>query len=154
MKLNVAILRTSFELVLEREPSLSHRFYDNLFARYPQAQAMFHRRPRETQERMLSEALGAVLDHLEDAPWLAHQLGAMGAKHVEYGVTPEMYDWVGDALLATLAQAAGPEWNDELAHEWAAAYGAITSLMLAGADAFTMGETPKPLLQAPAAAAE
>src|SRR5690242_12287273 len=105
MGLNVTLLRTSFELVLEREPNLTHHFYDILFARHPQAQAMFHRRPRETQEKMLAEALTAVIDHLEDAPWLSHQLGAIGAKHVEYGVTREMYGWVGEALLATLAQA-------------------------------------------------
>jgi hypothetical protein len=28
-----------------------------------------------------------VLDHLEDAPWLTDTLGALGAKHVGYGVT-------------------------------------------------------------------
>ena len=39
---------------------------------------MFHRSPRATQERMLADALIAVVDHLEDAPWLAEKLGALG----------------------------------------------------------------------------
>ncbi|APR81799.1 flavohemoprotein [Minicystis rosea] len=127
------MLRTSFDLILEREPNLTSRFYDNLFSRYPQAKPMFHRSPRATQEKMLAGALVSVLDHLEDAPWLVETLGAMGIKHVEYGVTPEMYPWVGDALVATLAEVAGADWSEELAREWGAAYGAITSLMLAGA---------------------
>ncbi len=30
----------------------------------------------------------------------------MGAKHLDYGVTNEMYDWVGECLVATLAEVA------------------------------------------------
>jgi hemoglobin-like flavoprotein len=135
MGLNVALLRSSFDLVLEREPHLTVRFYDNLFARYPQARPLFHRSPRATQEKMLADALVSVIDHLEDAPWLVEKLGAIGIKHAEYGVTAEMYPWVGDALVATLADVAGPDWNAELASEWGAAYGAITSMMLSGAQA-------------------
>jgi hemoglobin-like flavoprotein len=133
MGLNVPLLRSSFELVVEREPHLTGRFYDKLFSMYPEAQKMFYRRPRQTQEEMLTGALVAVLDHLEDAPWLTDQLAAMGAKHQEYGVTPEMYGWVGGALLATLGDVAGDAWTDELKGAWTDAYGAITSLMLAGA---------------------
>ena len=84
---------------------------------------------------MLTAALVAVLDHLEDAPWLRSTLGALGSKHVGYGVTREMYDWVGASLLATLAEVAGPNWTRELNDAWAEAYSAIVSLMLAGVSA-------------------
>jgi len=135
MALNVALLRESFELVLEREPNLTHRFYDHLFSRYPQVRSMFHPSRRAVQEKMLTDALASVIDHLEDAPWLVEKLGAMGVKHVEYGVTPEMFGWVGDALLVTLAEVAGPDWTDEHARQWGAAYSAIAALMLEGARA-------------------
>jgi hemoglobin-like flavoprotein len=82
---------------------------------------------------MLAEALVAVMDHLEDAPWLEQNLKALGAKHNDYGVTEEMYAWVGDALLTTLAAAAGSEWSAKHNAAWAEAYGAISSLMKAGA---------------------
>jgi hemoglobin-like flavoprotein len=81
---------------------------------------------------MLTEALMAVVDHLEDPTWLEQQLGALGAKHVGYGVTAEMYDWVGDALLATLAEVAGTAWTPAVAQAWTDAYGAIVNLMRAG----------------------
>jgi hemoglobin-like flavoprotein len=134
MSLNVELLRRSFLLVVEREPELTRRFYDTLFTRYPAAQQLFYRRPREVQEKMLRDALVAVMDHLEDAPWLEQQLGAIGAKHVEYGVTPEMYGWVGESLLATLASVAGDAWGPELHVAWSEAYGAISALMLRGAN--------------------
>jgi hemoglobin-like flavoprotein len=131
--MNVELLRQSFELVVSRQPLLVRRFYEILFQRYPQVQRLFGRTPPAAQEKMLTEALVAVIDHLEDAAWFERMLGALGARHVGYGVTPEMYAWVGDALLTTLAEVAGAEWTDELARTWTAAYGAIASTMQAGA---------------------
>jgi hemoglobin-like flavoprotein len=129
MALDVGMLRASFELVLERNPNLTARFYDVLFERYPQAQPLFGRNSRAVQEQMLAGALTAVMDHLDDAPWLVETLRALGTKHKDYGVTREMYDWVGDALLAVLAEAAGPDWTPALRGQWAEAYGAIVSMM-------------------------
>lgn len=133
MALNTDLLRTSFDLVVSREPNLTKRFYDVLFSRYPQVQPLFGRNSREQQETMLRDALVAVMDHLDDAPWLEQTLAALGAKHVDYGVTREMYDWVGDALLATLAESAGDAWTPELAGAWGETYGAIAGLMQRGA---------------------
>jgi hemoglobin-like flavoprotein len=132
MALDVALLRSSFELVLERNPELTKRFYDILFEKYPQAKPLFSRNARNKQEEMLAKALVAVIDHLEDAPWLKETLSALGTKHKEYGVTAEMYGWVGDALLTTLGEAAGKEWTPALKSNWTEAYGAIASMMQAG----------------------
>jgi hemoglobin-like flavoprotein len=134
MSLNVSLLRSSFELVVERAPDITHRFYDILFARYPQVRPLFSRNSRDKQEQMLTQALVLVMEHLEDAAWLTSTLAGLGAKHVDYGVTREMYGWVGECLLAALADAAGPAWNAELAQAWTDAYGAIASLMLSGAE--------------------
>jgi hemoglobin-like flavoprotein len=134
MALDTDLLRNSFELVTEKEPELTHRFYDHLFERYPDVRPMFSRRSRDRQEQMLQDALVAVVDHLDDAPWLEGTLTALGAKHVEYGVTPEMYDWVGECLLLTLAEVAGEAWNDALHKAWSDAYGAIAGLMIQGAE--------------------
>jgi hemoglobin-like flavoprotein len=133
MALNADLLRSSFELVAAREPAVTKLFYDELFRRYPQVIPMFHRKPREVQERMLAEALVAVLDHLEDGPWLQATLGKLGAAHSEYGVTPEMYSWVGECLLATFAGVAGEEWTPQHEAAWTDAYGAVSGLMLAEA---------------------
>lgn len=131
--LDAELLHDSFALVAEREPQLTGRFYEILFERYPQARPLFQRNAPEQQQKMLQEALVAVLDHLEDAPWLTSTLGALGAKHAEYGVTEQMYDWVGECLLATLEEIAAEDWSKEMASEWGDAYGAIQEMMLAGA---------------------
>lgn len=129
MALNVELLRSSFKLVADTNPNFVSRFYEILFDRYPQARPLFGRNSTAKQAEMLTGALIAVVDHLEDAPWLQSTLSGLGVKHVEYGVTREMYDWVGASLLAALAEVAGPAWNQELEGAWAEAYGAIVSMM-------------------------
>ncbi len=132
MSLPVELLRSSFSLVVEREPELAARFYETLFSRYPQARRLFGR-DSDSQAKMLTEALVAVVDHLEDAPWLTSALGDLGAQHVVYGVTPEMYGWVAECMLATLADVAGSAWTPALANAWSDALNAVARLMLAGA---------------------
>src|SRR5262245_4347055 len=91
MSLDVQALRDSFALVLERAPDVTRRFFEILFERYPHARHLFGRNSSARQEQMLAQALAAVIDKLEDAPWLAATLGGMGRKHLDYGVTTEMY---------------------------------------------------------------
>lgn len=131
--IDAELLRSSFDLVLANQPELTLRFYEILFDRYPQVQPLFGRNARINQAQMLQRALLAVIEHVEDTQWLSETLSAMGKKHVDYGVTEEMYDWVGASLLATLAEAAGPAWTPRLSAAWTEAYEAIAGLMKAGA---------------------
>src|SRR5215471_18877151 len=132
MALDALLLRSSFNRAVARQPDLTHVFYQRLFARYPDARPLFARADMAVQEQMLAEALVAVLDHLEDVPWLQSTLAGLGAKHAGYGVTREMYDWVGDVLDTTLATANGEQWTVAHTAAWQEAYGAIVTLMLEG----------------------
>jgi hemoglobin-like flavoprotein len=133
MSLNVPLLRSSFELVIERQPELTTRFYVILFERFPQVKPLFGRNSGANQAQMLTSALAAVLEHLEDAPWLTQTLGAMGKKHVDYGVTEEMYGFVVESLISALAEAAGDDWSLELEQAWTDALHTVGGLMQAGA---------------------
>lgn len=128
-----ALLMESVGWAAEREALVTLRFYEILFERHPEVQALFSRNAREAQARMLQDAVVAAIDHLEDAAWLTTVIGQVGAKHVEYGVTAEMYPWVGEALVATMAEHCGDRWT--AAHEaaWVRTWGALQSLALAGA---------------------
>ncbi len=141
MSLSIDVLRESFTIAATREPELTARFYDELFAIAPEYRALFRTGARE-QASMLREALVAVIDHLEDASWLTTTLGALGARHAAYGVTPAMYPVVGEALLATLADACADTWTDRHEHAWRDAYAAIAALMLAGARTVVVDEEP------------
>ena len=134
MALNEHLLRESIGIAASHEPVITKRFYEIFFSRYPQVRPLFSRNAPERQQEMLQGALLAVLDHLEDGAWLTETLGALGAKHVEYGVTDDMYPWVGECLIAALADLCGPAWTPAHEAAWGEAYGALQSLALAGAD--------------------
>lgn len=135
MSLEVESLRSSFALVVERDPNIVKHFYDTLFERYPAAKALFTRNNPAAQQRMLTQALAGVIENLENPEWLTEKLGAMGKRHESYGASAQAYDWVGECLLATIADIAGDDWTPHLEQAWTDAYGAIVSLMLAGANA-------------------
>ena len=127
---HAALLRNNLDLVIEREAHMTARFYEHLFSRYPQVRALFGRHTAEKQQEMLQRAIVAVVDHLDDGVWLDDALAALGAKHVDYGVTPEMYAWVGECLLMTLAEISGADWNTQLEAAWRDAYTAICQRMI------------------------
>jgi hemoglobin-like flavoprotein len=134
------LLYQSIGWAAEREPVITRRFYEILFSRYPQVQPLFGKNARDAQAKMLQDAVLMALDHLEDAEWLTDTIGAVGAKHVSYGVTDEMYPMVGECLVATLAEHCGNRWT--MAHQdaWIRTWGALQGLALAGAHrARTMG---------------
>ena len=133
MSLNKHLLSDSLTLIASREPQITTRFYAILFERYPQVLPLFGKNAATQQQQMLQEAIIAVVDHADDAAWLTTTLHAMGRKHVSYQVTPEMYPWVGECLVATLAEIAAEAWTPELEAAWIEAYGAISGLMLEGA---------------------
>ena len=134
MGVDVKALRESFALLADREPELTRRFYDLLFERYPQVVPLFQRRSRGSQEAMLRDALIAVLGRIEDGVWMTTTLRTLGARHATYGVTDEMYDWVGGCLLDTFAAVGGADWTPAVARAWEDAYGVLARLMKEGAE--------------------
>jgi hemoglobin-like flavoprotein len=132
MALDVDALRESFDLVVEKEPVVATRFYPILFERYPQVKPLFGRHSSGEQQKMLTDMLARVIEHVEDPEWLTTELAALGRRHVQYEVTAEMFPWVGECLVATLAEVAGDAWTPRYEQAWIEAYGAITALTLAG----------------------
>jgi hemoglobin-like flavoprotein len=130
MTLNRSLLQSSLELVSGREERITERFYEILFARHPEVRPLFGRDRRE-QAAMLQESIVAVLDHLDDAAWLQERLHSLGRRHVDYGVTAEMYPWVAESLVATFAEVAGDEWTPAMEQAWFDALGVVADLMLA-----------------------
>ena len=122
------LLRDGLHLALSREPCLAERFCEALFARYPASVPLFG----SLHAELLVDALRDVAEHLEDVPWLEQNLAWLGARHADHGVTPDMYPWVGETLIATLRQVAGSDWTPSDEAVWRDAYEGVTELMAAG----------------------
>ncbi len=125
-------VRETFELALERDDEFPRLFYDILFHRHPETVPLFWRNTIGAQRTMVGQTLAAIVDHLGDEEWLSTNLRHLGRGHLDYGVTPVMYDWVGDALIDAVAERCADEWTPDHGRAWRAAYERIVAFMRAG----------------------
>ena len=68
-------------------------------------------------------------------------LTSLGTKHVGYGVVPEHYAVVGEALIATLGDALGDAFDAETKSAWVAVYGIVQKTMIG--DNYDTADTEK-----------
>jgi hemoglobin-like flavoprotein len=126
------LLEESYELALLRDADFPRLFYDILFRNYPSTRALFKSNSLNAQRTMLSKTLLAAIDHLEDDAWLQQQLAPLGKEHVAYGVTEEMYEWVGNSLVAAIAEVCDEDWTSAHEAAWRAAYQRLSLVMRRG----------------------
>lgn len=129
--MNTQLLRDTLETTLASDDAFPATFYARLFEAHPDTRALFTRNSSGAMNKKFAQTLQAIIDNIEDRAWMQRELPLLVAKHVSYGVTNEMYAWVGDALIATLAAACGAGWTAEAESSWREAYAALSSEMLA-----------------------
>jgi hemoglobin-like flavoprotein len=134
MSLNVELLEQSFELVKGRGDEFTAQFYAALFSDYPTVKPLFASTHMEEQGKKLFASLVLVVDALRQPDVLEGALKGLGTRHVKYGVLPEHYPMVGSSLLKTFEFVLGTHWTADVKQAWTDAYGAVTQLMLEGAD--------------------
>lgn len=130
----IALVQSSFDRLGPRRPALAARFYEELFARYPDLRPLFTTDMAGQQVRF-AEKLTMIVHAM---PRLAELLGhtqTLGARHVGYGVRAADYSSVGDALLAALAAVLGDSFDAETREAWTLAYNLVAETMLDGAAA-------------------
>lgn len=150
MSLQVELLEESFEKVKPQADDFVNSFYDNLFTAHPEAKPLFANTDMAGQKKKLLASLVLVVDNLREPDTLSGALKGLGAKHVQYGALPEHYPLVGEALLKTFEQYLQKDWTSEVKQAWVDAYGAITELMLSGADYSAEEVELKPTATVPA----
>jgi len=131
--LNVALLESSFELIVPHAEKFAQYFYDTLFERAPAVRELF---PDDMagQRRALIGGIAAIVKSLRNGPELESFLSGLGERHADYGAVAEHYPVVGEVLLESLAHIAGDAWSDELQSAWAAAYDAIQATMISAGE--------------------
>ncbi len=75
----------------------------------------------------------AIMMLESDFDGLVEILTALGKRHKGYGVLPEHFPIVGDALIGTLQEALGESFTPDVKAAWKEIYGVISSTMIEGA---------------------
>ena len=130
-KEEIILIKRTWKLFREIDPAVvGDTFYSKLFIDNPSIRKMFPKDMNQQYQKiidMLSTVVGR-LDHLED---LSGEIAAMGQRHVSYGVKPAQYQKVGEALLWTLQQGLGNDWNEEVKEAWTKCYPTLSEAMIA-----------------------
>ncbi|MEU4481805.1 globin domain-containing protein [Micromonospora sp. NPDC023966] len=138
--MDAARLKQSWSLVAAHGDQVPLYFYSTLFLAHPETRQMFPTNMAGQRDRLVN-ALGHIVSHVDQVDRLVGFLQDLGADHRKFAVRAEHYPAVGEALLATLRHFSGEAWTDELAADWAAAYGLVAQVMMDSAQA---AETKSP----------
>jgi nitric oxide dioxygenase len=128
----VELIQGSFAKVAPISEQAAALFYGRLFEIAPETRPLF-RGDMDEQGRKLMATLAVVVDGLSNLDALLPAASALAKRHVAYGVTPDHYAPVGEALIWTLERGLGAGWTQELAAAWAAAYATLSQFMIAQA---------------------
>jgi NAD(P)H-flavin reductase/hemoglobin-like flavoprotein len=137
----IAAVRDTFAIAKAAGDEAASYFYGWLFVRHPELRELFPPTMNEQRDRLF-RALGRIVESLSTPEELAAYLTQLGRDHRKYSVQPEMYEAVGEALLATLRAYAGPTFTPAAEKAWAQAYAAASSLMINAAEEDSAGAPP------------
>jgi len=128
---DIALVQDSFEKV----PGIAAKlFYARLFEQAPHLRPMFGT-DMEAQGKKLMAMIAAAVNGLNDIERLLPVVRDLGARHEGYGVEPEHYEIVGEALIWTLEQGLGDDFTEEVKQAWIEVYNALSSTMIEAAHA-------------------
>ena len=108
-------------------------FYNRLFEIAPQLKHMF-RNPMPEQSKKLLAMINYVISKLNKLEDILDEVAKLARRHVSYGVKPDHYTIVGEALLWTLEKGLADNWNSEVKEAWTDCYQILSSAMINAAE--------------------
>ena len=105
-------------------------FYARLFELDPSLRRLFAHTDMAAQRKNLVQTLTIVVRSIDRLDTIVPAVEALGRRHVAYGVRPQHFTTVGQALLDTLAVGLGEAFTPECRRAWAMAYGILSGIMI------------------------
>lgn len=125
----IELLRDSMLLLQEHKQLATSVFYENLFEIDPGLRPLFDDDLAEQSNKALF-AFGAVVAQIHDLELCREMTRELAHRHVEYGVVPEHYPKVGEAVIATVAMVMEDAMTPQIETAWRNAYAAVASAMI------------------------
>jgi nitric oxide dioxygenase len=128
----IDLVQASFDKVVPHAELAADMFYGRLFEIAPDVKALF-KGDMKDQGRKLMATLRVVVNGLKNLDAVVPAAQALAVKHVAYGVKPEYYPPVGEALIWTLDTALKEDFDSETRAGWVAAYTTLSQVMIEAA---------------------
>ncbi|MEM0912720.1 MAG: globin family protein [Pseudomonadota bacterium] len=125
----IELVQDSFKKVAPIADKAAELFYGKLFEIAPEVKPLFKEDISE-QGAKLMQMIGIAVRGLNNLESIVPAVQQLGRNHVGYGVKEEHFAPVAEALLWTLEQGLGEDWNDKLKAAWTEAYVILSSTMI------------------------
>jgi len=135
----VALIHDSFAEIAPHSDQVAQVFFNHLFEMAPHVRPLFRGDMAEQRVKFMA-TMSMLVNSLDNLEIVLPAAGKLAVRHVAYGVTPEHYPVVGQALLWTIQRTLGLSWTGEVAAAWIEACGMLSRHMIGEAY-----QRPKPL---------
>jgi hemoglobin-like flavoprotein len=126
-------IEESLHRILQEKENVASRFYPLFLECHPEARRYFNGVDMSRQAELLRLALIMVERHHTHAyPATESYVNYLGTKHRVRGIPADLFAPFRDALLATLEQFHGKDWDTALAGQWREAIDLAAASMARG----------------------
>ena len=131
--MDTAALKETWALAGSLGDEVPQFFYSHLFLSHPELRSMFPVSMATQRDRLVG-ALGRIVSRVDQLDEVTSFIEQLGRDHRRFEVIAEHYNAVGASLLATLQHFLGERWTEDVAADWAEAYGVIATVMVKAAE--------------------
>jgi len=136
----IVLVQESWKKVVPIAEQAAALFYGRLFDIDDDLRPLF-KTELKSQGRKLTSMINTAVVNLHRLEAILPAVEDLGRRHVGYGVKDADYDTVGEALLWTLAEGLGDDFDEATSMAWGEAYAALSGVMKsAAADASSAAE--------------
>ena len=134
-----ALVRETWEQVNDDLEDFGMKIFMRLFKTAPKVLRLFSFRDEEALTRIVKlkkhavitmNAIGKVIDNLDDVSEMVSFLKQLGRSHAPLKVESEHFDAFGVALLLTLQHELGSEWTSDVSDAWQMAYDDVKQVLV------------------------
>lgn len=126
-------VQRTFNVIAPIADSAAALFYSKLFELDPSLRSMF-KADMTDQGKKLMQILGVAVSSLKNLEAIVPAVQDLGRRHVKYGVRPQHYNTVAEAILWMLAQTLGNAFTPEIKQSWTEVYTVLADTMIAAAN--------------------
>lgn len=128
----IKLIQDSWAKVAPIAETAAELFYGRLFEIAPEVKPLF-KTDLKIQGVKLMKMLGTVVNGLDNLGEIVPAAEALALRHVGYGVKPEHYTPVGEALIWTLGKGLGDAFTEDVKSAWLEAYTVLSGAMIGAA---------------------
>lgn len=128
----ILLLRRSWSKAITDRDMMGRLFYAKLFQIAPETESLF-KVDMNSQSQKLIATLAFIIDSLDEEEALLSAARDLAIRHVDYDVSPKHYEHVGEALIGTLKELLGADFDSETETAWRDTYAGLSNHMVQSA---------------------